>query len=119
MSPDGEYKFSLDMLSAAHQWNRMQVERSIFHRIDTIIVANTFISHWEMKDYLEMGHDEYEVQIIRTPGPWDAEVSFKRNKHNVPLEVLQRHISKYKIHDDESEWEDMTIFTDKVWTATN
>jgi predicted kinase len=52
----------------------------------------------------------YEVQIIRSPRPWDLDVLFQRNKHNVPRGILQKHIENYQDHPNEVEWTDMSIF---------
>jgi hypothetical protein len=54
----------------------------------------------------------YAVKIIRTPRPWDAEVLFRRNKHNVPLEIIHKHIDNYQPHPNETEWSDLSIFNE-------
>ena len=108
---DGDYHFTVSKLGQAHNWNQLQVERSMSHGIPLVIVANTFIAHWEMERYLELAEEyNYEVEIIRTPGPWESDVLFKRNKHNVPLEVVKRHIRFYQPHTEEIVWSDMSIF---------
>lgn len=52
----------------------------------------------------------YEIQIIRSPRPWDLDTLFERNKHNVPRGILQKHIENYQDHPNEIEWTDMSIF---------
>lgn len=107
----GTYRFNVAKLSAAHKWNQLQVERAMLHESPIIIVSNTFIAHWEMEHYMELAEEyRYEVQIIRSPGPWSVENSAMRNKHSVPLDVLKRHINSYQPHDTETEWTDMSIF---------
>lgn len=107
----GKYHFNIAKLSAAHKWNQLQVERAMLHGSPLVIVSNTFIAHWEMERYLELAEEyKYERRLIRTPGPWDAEILFHRNKHNVPMDVLKRHISGYQPHDEDELWTDMSIF---------
>lgn len=107
----GKYHFNIAKLSAAHKWNQLQVERAMLHGSPLVIVSNTFIAHWEMERYLEFAEEyKYERRLIRTPGPWDAETLFRRNKHNVPMDVLKRHISGYQPHDEDELWTDMSIF---------
>jgi len=109
---DHDYKFDVDQLGNAHNWCRMGVERQMFHRVELVIVSNTSTTKWEMKPYLELADKyDYEVEIIRTPGPWDAAVLFERNIHNVPLATLEKQINRYKPHEDETEWTDMSIFS--------
>ena len=106
-----EYKFSASKLKSAHALCHLQTERAMFHSIEPIVVTNTFIAHWEMEAYLELAEEyKYVVEIIRSPGPWDANTLFERNKHSVPLDVVQRHIRGYQPHPDETEWTDLTIF---------
>jgi len=108
----GIYHFRLNKLKDAHKWNQLQTERSMLHGVPLVIVANTFIAHWEMEAYLELAEIyDYEVEIIRTPGPWDPDVLFGRNEHDVPLDVIHRHVNNYQPHTDETEWSDMTVFS--------
>lgn len=108
---DGNYYFDVDKLKRAHAWNQLQTERSMLHNTNLIIVANTFIAHWEMEAYLELAEAyDYKVEIIRTPGPWDVDTLFQRNKHGVPREVIQRHIDGYQMHPNEQTWDDLSIF---------
>jgi predicted kinase len=107
----GVYHFAVSKLRSAHEWNQLQVERSMQQGKSPVIVANTFIAHWEMERYLELAEEyKYEVEIIRTPGPWDPAVLNSRNKHSVPLDVLKRHVNGYQPHDDEKPWTDMSVF---------
>jgi predicted kinase len=108
---NGVYYFHLDKLKRAHNWNQLQVERSMLHCTEVVIVANTFIALWEMEHYLELAEIyDYDVEIIRTPGPWDADVLFERNAHDVPLDVIRRHIAQYAPTEEETEWTDLSIF---------
>ena len=107
----GEYHFSVSKLGCAHNWNQLQVERSMLHRKEIVVVANTFCALWEMEKYFELAEEyQYDVEIIRTPGPWEPDTLFRRNKHSVPLDVIKRHINGYQPHDKEIVWSDMSIF---------
>lgn len=108
---EGIYRFDLGKLRVAHQWCQLETERAMLLQTPLVIVSNTFIAHWEMERYLELAEEyRYAVKIIRSPGPWSAEASAKRNKHSVPLDVLKRHINGYQPHPDETEWSDLSIF---------
>lgn len=107
------YKFDISKIKLAHQLCQIQTERQMYHSVPLVIVSNTFIAQWEMETYLELAEQyKYEVEMIRTPGPWEAEIIFKRNKHNVPLDVIKRHINGYQPHEKEIVWSDMSIFNE-------
>lgn len=107
---NGAYKFDVSKLKIAHRWSQLQVERQMFHGKD-VVCANTFIAIWEMEHYLELAEEyKYEVEVIRSPRPWEPDVLFRRNKHNVPMDVIYRHINGYVVYPQETEWTDMSIF---------
>ncbi len=107
----GVYHFQLTKLKDAHKWNQLQTERSMLHGVPLVIVANTFIAHWEMNAYFALAQEyNYRVELIRTPGPWEPDILYNRNKHSVPLDVLRRHVNEYQPYRDEIEWTDMSIF---------
>lgn len=105
------YKFDVNMLGAAHRFCQLAVEREMFHCEETVIVSNTSTRLKEMQPYLDLAAKYgYEVEIVRTPGPWDPDVLFTRNTHGVPLDTLRKQIQRYAAHPDEIEWSNMTIF---------
>lgn len=111
----GKYNFSTALLPKAHQWNQLNVERAMFHEEKLIVVANTFIERWEVRLYLDLAYQyKYDVEMMRTPGPWDVDVLHKRNKHNVPLHVIQRQVDNYMPFTEETEWSDLTIFNEPI-----
>lgn len=108
---DGIYRFNITKLKTAHQWCQLETERAMLLQVPLVIVSNTFIAYWEMERYLELAEEyRYAVQVVRSPGPWSVESSASRNKHNVPLDVLKRHINGYQPHHEETEWSDLSIF---------
>jgi len=78
---------------------------------EIVIVSNTSVKVRDLRPYIKMAelHD-YEVEIIRSPGPWNIDELFRRNQHNTPREIVARHIEQYVIADGEVEWEDKSIF---------
>lgn len=111
---NGEYNFIPSKIAKAHQWNQDRVEKACRNGVDKVIVSNTNMALWEMQIYLDIASKyEYEVKILRTPGPWDANILVHRNLHNVPLPTLEKQINKYKAHKDETVWKDMSVFTNE------
>jgi len=110
MTQDG-YSFDPKKLPRAHAWNQEQVRTQMENGVPLVIVSNTFIKHWEMEPYFKLaGELGYKTEMICTPRPWNANVLLGRNKHNVPLSVIERHISDYQPHLDEHEWTNTSIF---------
>lgn len=108
---NGLYKYDVELLHKAHLYTQLRVERLMHLERPEIFVANTFIKQKDMAKYFGLAFKyHYEIKIWRTPGPWIAEDLFKRNKHDVPLHVVERHITNYQAHSAEIEWTDLTIF---------
>ena len=88
-----DYNFDASKLGQAHGWCKAQVRARMDGECDQIIVSNTSMTNWEMKPYLELAEEYgYELEILRTPGPWEADILFQRNVHGVPLGTLQKQI---------------------------
>lgn len=106
-----EYKFDPKKLGQAHMWCQLNVEKQLHEGVKTVIVSNTSMALREMRPYLNLAEEYgYEIEVIRTPGPWDASVLFERNVHGVPLATLEKQISKYQPHETETEWTDLSVF---------
>jgi predicted kinase len=106
-----DYKFDASKLSEAHSTCQSDVRKCMEHGYDRIIVSNTSMARWEMNPYLQLAREHaYNVVVLRTPGPWDAEILQARNVHGVPLKTLTKQIAKYQPHEDEQEWTNMAIF---------
>ena len=107
----GEYHFDANKLGSAHTWCRTSIERAMFHGVDSVVVSNTSMRIKEIQPYLDLAKEYgYELEILRTPGPWDADTLFARNVHSVPLDVIRKQIARYVPHDNETEWTDMSVF---------
>ena len=51
---DGNYKFDVTKLDAAHKWCHKAVENAMINGVPVIAVNNTFVRKWEYADYIEM-----------------------------------------------------------------
>lgn len=51
---DGNYKFDVTKLDAAHKWCHKSVENAMINGVPVIAVNNTFVRKWEYADYIEM-----------------------------------------------------------------
>ena len=99
------YEFDPKALGKAHGWCQKTTARFMLQKLPTIVVSNTSMTKWELNPYLQLAKQyDYDVEVYRTPGPWDADTLFARNVHGVPLATLQKQIKKYQPLDDETEW---------------
>lgn len=106
-----DYAFNPEFIGDAHKWCQLNVKREMIAKSDCIIVSNTSIRVRDFQAYIDLAEQfGYEVEIIRTPGPWTIEDSDQRNVHNVPLAVLEKQIARYQAHPDEREWNDRSVF---------
>lgn len=105
------YNFKMDKLGKAHSWCKLNVEHSLLHNVPLVIVSNTSMSLKETRPYQNLAKEYgYEVDIIRTPRPWDVNNLDARNIHGVPFDVLENQVARYEPVIGEVEWDDMTIF---------
>jgi len=105
------YAFNPEFIGDAHKWCQLNVKREMIAGSKHIIVSNTSIKNRDMKAYIDMAEQfGYEVDIIRTPGPWSVEDSNTRNVHGVPLFALEKQHGGYQEHPNEREWNDRSIF---------
>ncbi len=101
MDAQGKYNWSSDQIGAAHQWNRERIKKAIDEGISPVILDNTNISKWELrqtKPIVEYAESQgYNVRIEETKTPWafDAEELVKRNSHGVDMDTIQRQLKKW------------------------
>jgi predicted kinase len=99
------YSFDTRQLHKAHNWCRLSIERGMFNKAEVVILSNTSTRKKEVEPYLELAKEYgYEVEIIRTPGPWNPGTLAGRNIHGVPLDIIQKQIARYDPYDEETEW---------------
>jgi predicted kinase len=87
---DGEYKFDVTKLKAAHEWCQNSVNTAMILNIttdlnNTIVVSNTFTQEWEMKPYFDMaetyGYRVFSLIVENRHGGV--------NQHGVPQDKLE------------------------------
>jgi predicted kinase len=87
---DGEYKFDVTKLKAAHEWCQNSVNTAMILNIttdlnSTIVVSNTFTQEWEMKPYFDMaetyGYRVFSLIVENRHGGV--------NQHGVPQDKLE------------------------------
>jgi predicted kinase len=87
---DGEYKFDVTKLKAAHEWCQNSVNTAMILNIttdlnNTIVVSNTFTQEWEMKPYFDMaetyGYRVFTLIVENRHGGV--------NQHGVPEDKLE------------------------------
>lgn len=99
MSPEGEYKFDPSLLGKHHQTNQNLAKEAMQQGISPIVIDNTNTTMKEMQPYVLLAKEfGYKVQFQEPTTPWkfDAEELAKRNKHGVPLHVIQRMLQRWE-----------------------
>ena len=94
----GKYEFDGSKIGRAHQWNQGRVKKAMSEGQQLIIVDNTNTQCWEAKPYVLMAIEhKYQVHVREPDTPWakDAQELARRNLHNVPLEAIQRMLSRW------------------------
>jgi len=89
---EGSYNYDCTKLKLAFEECHNQVKEAATCRLQTIVIDNSNILHYEMKPYFQIANREGYIVIIvepRTPWHLDSEVLAKRNNHGVTLELIQ------------------------------
>jgi len=93
---DGEYKFDINRIGEAHQWNQQRTRECLKKGISPVIVDNTNIEAWEMKPYVGMAQQYgYQIRIVPVEVKNTAQELAQRNKHGVPADAIQKMLDKY------------------------
>lgn len=98
------YHYNGNLIKYAHEWCFSNVLRELYiNFVDVIIVSNTFTRVSEMQKYLDLRSNDINVTVTQPNTPWafDAQKCFEKNKHNVPLETIQKMLARW----EEYEWE--------------
>jgi len=88
---EGQYKFDPTKLGKYHMQNIERAAKAAENGVDTIIIDNTNIRHWEMRAYAQIADKNgYEVEFVESNSPWarDAVECARRNTHGVPLDKI-------------------------------
>ncbi len=97
---DGEYRFRLDELSKAHQWNFNRFLIAIEEKFNTIILDNTNVAFSHFQRYIDVAAvGGYNVEYCSPRTPWaeDLEVLNCKNVHQVPKETLAKQLAQAKL----------------------
>lgn len=80
---NGEYKYDRLNVPKAHAWCKAQVRKALEDG-HSVVVANTFVRAWEVKDYVTMANElGIPVQIYTMHGTF-------QNVHGVPQEKVEQ-----------------------------
>lgn len=91
--------FDPSKLGKYHMQNIERTEKAAQKGVDTIIIDNTNIKHWEMRAYARIAQDNgYEVEFVESNSPWarDAMECARRNRHGVPLDKIIQMLQGYE-----------------------
>ena len=83
----GRYKFDYKRREEARRWGYQLFGSALFERVD-VAIAEVLPTHKSMREYIERAErDGYNVIVY--DHIVDVETSASRNKHQVPLEVIE------------------------------
>jgi tRNA uridine 5-carbamoylmethylation protein Kti12 len=92
---DGEYKFNPSKLGVYHNANYKAFRKSLLDEIPIVICDNTNTTRKEWGSYArEAEQQDYIVAHVTMPHP-KPEVAAKRNSHGVPIDVIEKMISRW------------------------
>lgn len=62
VNAQGEYHFRPELIASAHQWCQRECEQCLA-RGENVVVANTFVRHWEMSVYKKLAR-KYRARLV-------------------------------------------------------
>ena len=87
---NGSYCYDRTLVPKAHTWCKAQV-REALENGHSVVVANTFVRAWEVKDYVTMANElGIPVQIYTMHGTF-------QNVHGVPQEKVEQMRSSMEV----------------------
>lgn len=95
----GNYEFNSKLLSQAHAWCRGKFTACLELGLDLVILDNTNTQYWEFQPYVELAKEfGYKVNLNRVGKLDDSSLKTyaNRNKHGVPLEVIQKQAKRFE-----------------------
>ena len=90
---NGEYKFDINRLAAAHTWCQEYVKMHMANYAGCIVLHNTSTTERELKPYLDLAK-EYNYQVISLIV---ENRHGNKNIHNVPEETLTKMESRFHV----------------------
>jgi len=97
---DGDYVFDATKLGEAHWWCYNHAESAMLHQKPYVIVDNTNMALWEMRDYIRRAWlNGYTVRFVE-PKFTSVDDCVERNSHGVTVETILAQISRYERIDE-------------------
>lgn len=87
------YTFDADMLGLAHSYCRSLVAKAMYDETELIIVDNTNLTKAEREPYESLALSfNYQVEMVEPNTTWryDVQECYKRNKHGVPYDRIEK-----------------------------
>jgi predicted kinase len=94
-----QYVFDPKMLGKNHASNYARTVEAMKRGISPIVVDNTSVQLWTMKNYVLAGQKygyQIEFKEPQTEWTWNANELAKRNTHKVPLKSIEKMIQQYE-----------------------
>lgn len=95
---NGKYEYDGSKISRAHKWNQERTVEYLQKGVHPIVIDNTMSQKWEAKFYVLQGISYgYNIEIREPNTPWrkNPQELAKRNTHGVPLETIERMLSRW------------------------
>ena len=103
---DGEYKFRIEDVPKADDWNAERARQAAEQGISPIVIDEINIEFWQMKPYVEIAQEYgYEIKFaepswtdeLKTDeDKWNFDFLKGRNTHGVPDYVVRNMINKFE-----------------------
>ncbi len=93
------YLFDVTKIGQAHAWNQRRCEGLIARDVDLIVVDNTNVCLWEMREYVRMGIEAgYTIKFRKPVTHWRAnpDECARRNQHGVPVETIRNMLARWE-----------------------
>jgi predicted kinase len=105
--PEGgfEYKFDITKLSEAHAWCMAEFLKALNEGVESIVVDNTNIKHWQFEHYvLGAKLAGYDVEVVSLMGftIQDIKLCASRNLHRTPIEVVAKMFLEFEPYEGET-----------------
>lgn len=103
LRPDGYYDFNARRIGEAHAWNFKLCKEALALALPHVILDNTNTTLREFDQYInEAVLHGYNVFILEPNTPWsfDVQECFRKNTHNVPLDVIQKMYDRWQTSDE-------------------
>ena len=101
MDEQGNYNWVGNKVPTAHKWNHSRMKEAIDQGLSPIIMDNTNITMWDMKQAKELVQhakaNGYNVRIEQTNTPWafDAKELAKKNTHGLDERRMQKQADRW------------------------